>query len=151
MASQYSRTYLDHSGENSTLQMWLRQITAANFDAVSAEITALAGSVDALSDGTVVRVRTMSNSLALPNVAPALATAQREMKWRVDFVDETNGKHGSFEIPIAKQSLAGSQDRVADITVAPWAAFVTAAETVGRTIDGNTFAITAITMVGRNL
>lgn len=151
MPSRYTRSYWDNSRERSAFSTGIIQMNAANFDAVTTQLATLGAALDALSAGTPTGTATQSNSVALPNAPPAEGTAQRETKWRVDYIDQTNGKRGSVEIPISDNSLLIGTDRVPSLGVAPWDAFVAAYEAVGRTVDGNTLVVVDIVRVGRNL
>lgn len=153
MASQYTRSYVDKTDEKSATSIWIRQMTAANFDDTATLLAALGTAMDGVTLGAPIRTVTQSNSLALPNsFLDADTGAQRELKVMVIFRDDTNGKLSRIEIPTADPSLfAGGTDTVPAGGAGPFGALETALEAIGRSVDGNTITVLKHVLVGRNL
>lgn len=114
-----------------------------------ANASALLAAAAALSLGTVGRTTLVIDTLLDPgsDVRPTDENAQKEIRYRVGFTDDDNGKKYSFTIPCADLSLkdAGTEDVPLDGTEA--AAFVTAFEANGRTELGNTLTVNSIKFV----
>lgn len=153
MPSMYSLTVLDNSKESSTLRVAITPVTALNFDAVNTAIDALKTAVDGVSTGALASERRISADTFITRVPPIATDAQRENKWLVEYEDTTTHRVYRNEIPCADLSLltAGS-DKIPDLAVAPWAAFVTAWEAVVRApATGNATNVLSVEFVGKRL
>lgn len=151
--SRFARTYVDESGELSTVDFAIREMTAASIATLLTELATLGSAIDQLSAGTLRKSQALQDSSAFAGAAPTDPNAQRERKWRVDFQDTVTGRFGKVEIPVAfvnsSVKLPGTDQ--ADFSAASWTAFISAFETTARSIDGNTVNVTGATLVGRNL
>jgi len=146
-------SFRDFSEERSTVDFAIVDLTAGNIAANLTAFDTVAAAIDGVTLGTLATRRLVAVDEVVSSVIPANPFAQRELKWLVRYTDTVNGKSGSLEIPTADPTgimVAGTDRMDLSITGTP-TALVTALETNGRTVDGNTFNITGIFLVGRNL
>lgn len=151
MTSSATLKALDYGAEATRFGFKMVQLTAANFDAQVALLTALQGAVDAvvlgLFDGKTL------NAVDVP-VGPKATDvdAQRESKWRVTYTDDvTPLGNGSFEIGMPDLSLLVAGEGIMNITAGAGAALVTAIENAVISRQGNAVTVTKIAHVGRNI
>ena len=149
--ASYFRTFTDYDGERSTMQVRAALLTAANFDAQAALAATLGSSIAAITNGVVYRYG-YGNSFDVSPLPSADPTAQREMKWLVQYHGTTDLKSYRVEIPTVDFSVLDPNDRahaeIGDAGVVD--AFVTAFEAYVKADDGNGVAIDEMTLVGRN-
>lgn len=157
MPSRASISYIDHSRERSSVSVEGIDITAANFDAQDAMVTALENAIAAVTLGN--RVQTLHGNLDLGTKdPPADPEAGREEKWLVSYIDDTNPTRVlTCELPcpdITDSTLraANSDDWDPDDAGGKWAAFVTAFENFVRApFTGSAVTVQKVTRVGRRL
>lgn len=151
--SRFARTYEDESSELSVMDFRIREMNASTIAALLTELAALGTAIDDLSSGTLRKSQAMQDSSTFGTPNPVDPNAQRERKWRVEFIDTVNGKSGKVEIPVAfvdaNVKVPGSD--LADMSDTKWIAFVTAFEATARTVDGNVLEVQRAVLVGRNL
>lgn len=160
--------FVDYSDENSNTSVHVGSVTALSLPGLLTDIAAFIAAIDAITIGTVRDDTLIAYSTNRSSVAPTDPNAQRERKWLVTYTDNTPffdpgpnlipnagyGKIFTFAIPTAALALAGvlvpSTD-LANLTVAPMPAFVTAFQTLARSPYGGSVLVKSITAVGRNL
>lgn len=151
--SRFAQTYIDFSGEKSTVDFPIRPMTAATIAAVLTELATLGTAIAGLSSGVLVKSIATQDNTNLGGALPTDPNAQRERKWLVRFQDLTTLRYGQVEIPVAEVSstllLPGTDQ--ADLSAAEWVAFIGAFETTARSIDGNAVNVLTAKLVGRNL
>jgi len=150
--SQHSRTYLDYSGEKSSLHFNVTALTAGNFVAVNGDIVDIGLAIADLTLGAFAGFRTTSEFSSSNPTPPTDPYAQRELKWLINYRDVTTGELYSMEIPAADltDNLLAGTDK-ADLTSTDWAAFVTAFEAAAKSPVGNAVEVVSAFVVGRNL
>lgn len=144
-------TYADYTGEKSSFNVNAAVLTAANFDAQMALKTAFLAAVGNVVIGRLLSVDVYNETLDAVS-APNEPTAQVELGWRVDYVDDTTFRKQSVTIAAPLMSLLDANDRAhaeigdgADVDdfIAAWEAYAV-------TKDGNAPTVSEITLVGRN-
>lgn len=155
MPSQGSFHFSDYSDEKSTVTFTYEQATAGNFDAIVGHI---AGALNALQDLTLGNINKTTFVAQVNNVdlGPAgTPSAQRELKWLLEFEDNVTGGRFQREVPTADIVAAGlliTNSDVADFTAAEWVALKTALDgNVRNNTTGNTATLTGARLVGRNI
>lgn len=148
----FSVTYIDHSDEKSTAKGNMGPITALTIAGFLTQFGALKAAMEDLSLGVMIQDSWTGDVTKYNSVRPADPNAQRERKWRVDYMDNVNFAIHQFEIPVAKaagQVIAGTD--FADLSTAEWVAFKTAFEAMFKSPDGNAVTLQGAHLVGRNL
>lgn len=152
LASQYSLSLLDFSGEKSVVQWSGAEITGAAFD-VTAWKTAQDTIADAIMDLTdCTRGKEQFSSIAQQGAEtlPAIATAQREVGLRIFYQDDTTGKKYHLTIPGPQvEDYPDSGTDEIDITTGDMAVFVTQFEAAAESEAGNSVTVYAARLVGR--
>lgn len=157
MADRYSMTLRDYDREPSTFGFAQEEVTAANFDTISAEALAVQQAVAGVSLGVVANEQTVINrgtSLG----APTDQAAQREIKWFCQMLDTSEAKLFDFEVPCADTSLLQNNDSylvkygniVGNDTGGEITAFRDAIQDLYRSPYGNTATLYNMYLVGRN-
>jgi hypothetical protein len=148
-------TFADYSDEKSTVEFTYDQATAANFDAIVGHIS---GALNALEDLTLGNVNKTTFVAQVNDVdlGPAgTPSAQRELKWLLEFQDSVTGGRFQREVPTADIVTAGlliPNSDVADLTATEWVALKTALDgNIRSNTTGNTATLTGARLVGRNL
>ena len=148
---RYSRTLKDYDGEETTIGVHCADLNAGN---IATEITAQANfgaAINDISTGSLQRIK-YGNQVISNQVPPTDKWSQRELKWRVDFVDDVNGEPGWFTIGTADASILNpANKKVMDITNAAVIAFITAMEAYVLSKDGNAVSFVQGLLVGRNV
>lgn len=100
------RTYLDHDGDKSTVSFEGIDMTAGNFDAQVTEQNALITALDAVTLGTPVQ--TVRNAVVVDVVAapPVNPFAQTNIRWVIEYTNDTSGRKYTTSVPTADLSLA---------------------------------------------
>lgn len=146
-------TYLDASSEKSTMSFNFGAITAASLPGFLTQFGAFRTAVNAISIGTLVADQWVGDKTKYSNVVPSDKDAQRERKFLVVFEDVTTLALYRMEVPCADYALTdlfdGSTDMV-DLTQTEIAAFISAFETLCKTVEGNAVNVVSIRGVGRN-
>jgi len=153
MATKNTFTINDFSNEKSNFGVTSITANAGNLAAQQTAAAALAGAIEDLTIGELVK-QTMSLVILDTPAIPSSPYAQRELKWLVTYVGDSSGKEFQAEIaaPDITDNVVGNSD-VADLASTDWAAFVTAFESYVRSPDNGTETVTVIRarVVGRNI
>jgi len=149
-ASQISLNQIDYSSEKTSTKMWVPTVTGATLDALSVLANLWRTAIEAVSLCNEVSL-TMSLDLnTASGAAPTNVLAQREFIIRVFYVDDTNGRTGSFTIPGPDLSLLTVVGDEVDLTDGgEMAAIVTATEDLCSR-DENPITVTRAIVTGRN-
>lgn len=113
MAVKYNYTYLDHSGEKSSVSFYTDDIDGAgtNWGALNTRLGSLQSFVDAITLATAASRQILAVNEQLSNTPPANAFAQRELGLRFTMSD-TGGHKSSFTIPapdLSALTMAGDE------------------------------------------
>jgi len=157
MASRYTASWVDNSGEPSSTTLYLKQITSANFDNTVGNTTPgqslydLRVALAALSRCNFTSHNIQAVQILEQGTLPADRDAQREIKVRFDYVD-TAGFKGSFTVPAPNLDVFGQtgSDQI-DLDEVAVAAFVTAIEAHCSSRFDNDITILRGVVVGRNI
>lgn len=146
-------TYRDASGELSNMTVHNGAITAVSIAGFLTDFGDLKTAVDALVIGQLATEMWVGDKSLVSRDLPASDYAQRENKWLVTYEGDTSHKLFQIEIPTADAALRNQNNDDIDITAAPFAAFVTAFETIARSPDSDveTVTVRGMKFVGRNL
>jgi len=147
----YTRSLKDYDGETTTFRVRAAQLNAGN---IAAQITLQSNLGTAINDmvlGALNRI-TYGNEVDTPVIASDEPTAQRELKWLIQYHDETTGEKLTAELGTANPARldpnARSQAEIGD--GAEVDAFVTAFEAYVLSDAGNAVVVDRIVLVGRN-
>lgn len=155
MPSKIQFSYRDYSDEASNVEFTLAQGTAANFDALVAQKDAIRTALQGVTLGNIEYERFIAQVNDVDNGPAGTPSAQREMKWLLEFVDDVNGGRFTREIPTADIVTAGllvANTDLADLSAAAWVAVKAAVDGIIRNnATGNTGTLVAARLVGRNL
>jgi hypothetical protein len=119
---------------------------------LDAAITSLFNAIDGVCIGSLVKstLVTRTDKDAGTSTRPASSAAQKEVRFKVFFTDDTNSKKGSFEIPCADLSLLSGGSDVLDITAGAGLTLVTQVEANVLSIDGNAITVDRVELYTRN-
>lgn len=158
MAGKVTYSYLDAGGERSTTSFNIPTLTNANTDGIigaSGDVDDLRDGIAGVTLGQIASVKVLardSDQSSTPATAPE---AQRELKWLVEYSDDTTGQVYQAEIPcpdITDATLYNqAPTKEIDLTDAAWVTFVTAFEALVLSADGNAVTVLGGRLVGRNL
>jgi hypothetical protein len=151
MSSRMSITYIDYSGEKSTISFNCVALSPGNVAAQETLLIALAAAIAPCVLGNKVKTEIVYAATTPDNTPASDEGAQRELKWLVRYTDNVNGKVGRLEIPTAEGAthLVSNSDLALD--TGEMGALRTAIEAVVRSVDGNAITVLDIHIVGRNL
>jgi len=146
-------TINDYSNEKSSFSVTSITANAGNLAAQQTAAAALAGAIEDLTIGELVKQQMSLVILDTPAI-PTNPYAQREIKWLVSYIGDASGKIFQTEIaaPDVTDNLSGNSD-TADLSSDDWVAFVTAFESYVRSPDNGTETVTVLgaKLVGRNI
>jgi hypothetical protein len=152
MASLYGQAAIfvtDYDGEKTTIQLRGVSLTAANLVAQTALIANAAAYLTGITLGTI-------NGYSLSTIVrnnvdrPALAAAQRELKWLVQYHDSVTLERGAFTLPCADTAKLDSDHRpYALMSDAVVQLFITQIQGYMRSAAGNPIVIDTLKLVGR--
>lgn len=150
MASKLTLTTRDYSDETSTTSYEGVDLTAGNFAAQNALMTALA---DAQQDLQIGHVFGDTRQASVSQISGVVGSpyAQREMKWLVSFTDDVTGEKHSIEIPAPALSFLNPGTDVIDMTGTEALAYKAAFEAYYRVNGVNAVTLNTLRLVGRNL
>jgi len=153
VATTNTFTINDYSNEKSTFGLTSVTVNAGNLATQQTAAAALAGAVDNLTIGELVKQVQTLVILDTPAI-PDSPYAQRELKWLVSYVGNTSGKVFQCEIaaPDITDNVVVNTDQ-ADLASSDWDDFVTAFEAYVKSPDNGTEAVTVLgaRLVGRNI
>jgi hypothetical protein len=147
----YTRSLKDYDGETTTFRVRSADLNAGN---IATQITLQANLGAAINDmvlGALNKI-TYGNDVLTPVVASDDPSAQRELKWLVNYHDTITGKKLRAELGTADTARldpnARGQAQIGD--GAEVDAFVTAFEAYVLSDAGNAVEVDSIILVGRN-
>lgn len=146
-------SFKDYEGETSKVQLAGLDMTAGNFAAEAAKITALLAAIQGLTMGQIQNIQVAAYDTKYAPATPASKQAQREQKWVVQYYDDTTFDQYTVELPVADLSLLDgtAQDGTVDKTAQAWTDFVTAFEAYVQSPKGHGVVVTDAYHVGRSL
>lgn len=147
-----SLSFLDYSGERSSMTFHFPAVTALNIADFLADFGDLRTATEAISLGSLVGDSWTGDTTKYDAAPPTDVNAQRERKFLVIYQDTVNLALYRLEIPVADFTgrLVDDTDLV-DLTNTEVAAWITAAEVLVRSPEGNTINVLEMRAVGRNL
>ena len=153
MATQNTFTINDYSNEKSTFGLTSITANAGNLAAQQTAAAALAGAVEDLTIGKLVKQVQSLVILDDPST-PTSPYAQRELKWLVTYQAVDTGKLFQCEIaaPDVTDNVLPNTD-IADLSSTDWDAFVTAFVSYVRSPENGTENVIVVgaRLVGRNI
>lgn len=142
----------DYGGEEGTFGVRATILDAANFDAQATLRNAFIDAVEDISLGLLGGYN-YGNHVLTTLSNPAAEEAQRELKWLVQYHDNSTLQSYWFEVPCADPAQLDPNDRahanIGDAGVVD--AFVAAAEAYILSPTGGSITIDEITLEGRNV
>ena len=155
MPSVYRPTFIDHSGEKPSTQIYLPALSSANFDGVAGNgvgdnVGDLRLAIAAVTLCNFVKHQVTGVVYTDLNVKPANAQAQAEIRLRIDYTDDVNGRSGYFTIPGPNLALfAQSGSDIIDPDEVAVAALFAAVEANAVSRDDNPITVQQGVIVGR--
>lgn len=142
----------DYDGEPTRFRFFIATITGANHDAQLANVQEVQDAVNGVSLATFNGKKVATVDISASGSA-ATKAAQREIKWRVRYVDNTDPiGDGSFEIGAADTDLLGAGGSgLMDVSAGAGATLVTELEENLVSRLGNAITVQEIKLVGRNI
>lgn len=153
MATKVTIRYLDRSGEATSWSIEGVDLSSANYDAQETLIDNMRTAAAAILNGTLNRT-TISTITDGSSALPSDVAAQRELKIRLTYADNVNGRlfNAHLPCPDMAHAAAGTGTDVWDITETEFAAFVTAFEAYARAPGtGNAVTVQGARLVGRRV
>ena len=153
MATKITYAYIDHSNERSSWSIEGVDLSSANYDAQKTLWEQLRTAAAALLSGTLNKT-TISTIDDGSSAVPADSAAQRELKLRVTYADNVNGRkfHTAMPCPDLSHVLNVASTDIWDHTSGDGAAFATAFEAYVRAPGtGNAVTVTQLKTVGRRV
>lgn len=150
MPGKLNMSFLDYSGEVSTVGVHLVTLTAGNFAAQDTVMDNLVSAISGVSLGNLQKDARLAEETKFAVGNPANAFAQRELKWLVRCRD-ANGNPAGFEIPCADLSLLSPNTDKLDVTTAEGIALVAAIEAGAKSNDGEALIFVEAVVVGRSI
>lgn len=150
MPGKLTLTFVDYSGETSTVGIHFPTLTGGNFDTQNGLMNDLQDAIEGVSIGNLQKDTRLAveQKFAVSNAVNPFA--QRELKWLVRAVD-ANGNNVGFEIPCADLALLSPNTDKLDITTPEGAALVAAINAGARSNDGETVTFVEAVVVGRSI
>lgn len=160
MAQHYAIwTILDYSDETSPLKLYNGAITVTSLPGYVTDLGSFRTLTQNLVLGTVSKEQWVGDSTMISQVRPTDADAQRERKGLVTYKGNTTNKLYTLTIPTIRTKTSGGASLIIpgtdlyNLTLAPVAPWVAGFESLARTPDDDTEAVTVqqIRLVGRNI
>lgn len=154
MGDHYSIfTLLDNSDESASAKIYNGAVTAVSIAGFLTEFGQMKATIDTITRGTMQKEQWVGDNTLLSNVRPVDQNAQREIKWKVNYIDTVTQKKYHVTLPTADPTgrmIAGTD--LADMANADIAAFVTRFNSFARCPDNDTNAVSVVSiqLVGRN-
>jgi len=147
-----SVSMLDYSNERSTVKVRIDQVTAGNYTAQAAAVSALATAIGGITLGNIASRILTAEETFVTRTPPTDPAAQRETKWLVRSEDTVTHEIVRHEIPTANTALltAGS-DFVNVFPTGVLADFKTAWEAAVVSKMGNPVTLISLELVGKRL
>lgn len=156
MASFFTRgsltmTFKDAANKPSSQRLTMPKITAANFTAQQTAADTMEGVTETMSDGVIVQYTHGNRNQNINPVAPS-GDVFRSKKIAVSFVDTTNGRKYTTQIPIRKAGLtylAGT--KILDPSVDPTLTYIADFILYVTSEDENPVNVSQLRAVGRDI
>lgn len=154
MAGKMTFTLLDHSNEQSTVQLYTPDLDGTNIgqytdDNLGGHLGDMRLAISGLTEMNHLRRSVVALQLVDAASLPANASAQRERKALITFRDLVTAKLYSLTIPGFNMVGAEAGTDILDIDVPQWVAFRTAFEANHRSELGNNIQMISAKHVGR--
>lgn len=155
MPAIYRPTFIDHSGEKASTQIYLPVLTGANYDAtagngVGNNVGDLRLAIAAVTRCNFVKHQVTAVTYTDLNEKPANPDAQIETRLRIDYTDNVNGRAGFFTIPApALDVFAQIGSDIIDPDEVSVAALFAAIEANAVSRDDNAITVQQGVIVGR--
>lgn len=149
-----SLTYMDHTGERSSMQFNFGAITPTSLAGFLSQFGDLRNATNAITLGTLVADQWVGDRTVYSNTRPTDPNAQRERKFLVIYEDTVTLARYRIEIPTADYSLVTFGPNGDDIilpTSGPVKTWIDAFEALCRSPEGNPVNVIAMKGVGRNV
>jgi hypothetical protein len=101
MAGKVTRTYQDYTGEKSSLQVYIVDLTAGNIAATLTAMDVFTAAVDAVTLGNPIKNTVIAQEEVTGSGNAGSAFAQRESKWLCTYRDDVTNDIYTAEIPCA--------------------------------------------------
>ncbi len=150
MPAKLDLTFLDHSGETSTVGIHFPTLTAITFTAENDLMDDLVAAIQGVSIGNLMKDSRKAAETKFAVSPPANEYAQRELKWLVRCRD-SNGNASGFEIPCANLTIRSPGTDKMDTTSPEGAALVAAVNAGARSNDGEALTFVEAVVVGRSI
>lgn len=150
MPGKLNLTYVDYSGETSTVGIHFPTLTAGNFAAQETLMDDLVTAINGVSLGNLQKDARHADEQKFAVSNAVNPFAQRELKWLVRCRD-ANGNPAGFEIPCADLALLSPNTDKLDITTPEGAALVAAINAGARSNDGEVLTFVEAVVVGRSI
>jgi len=151
MPGFYKRGLSDFDDESGSVQVYATELSAANMAAELVKQANFGAAINDMSLGDLQEIR-YGNFVASNSPNSMDKANQREIKWRVDYLDLINGRPGYFTIPCAKVTLLSTIARgEADVLDQDVIDFIAATEAYVLSRDAHAITVTKIWLVGRNI
>lgn len=145
--SSVAVTFRDYDRELGTVQAWVTDLTAANFDAQATARASFITGLRAISIGEYAQSKAVAATVVASADPASSTTAQRETKWLVRYHD-TNGYKFQMEIPCADPSKLATNSEFMNDTAK--GSFATPFEAyVKSPYDGSDVTLDSLQLVGR--
>lgn len=147
-------TYRDFGSEIGSMSLHVEEIAAggANYDAIIADIDAIASALLAITLCTEAGNGLTQENDPDSDTVPASAFAQRELGLRVFLVDDVNGRKSHFTVPgpdLANLTIFDGTDLVDLADAGIMASLVTVIEAGAISADANAVSVLRAVIVGR--
>lgn len=144
------RTYVDASGETSTVTAHVELYDGDNIVTQNTAVNALWSAIDGIS---IMEAEGYGwgNRYSMVPIAISSKFAQRETKWLVLFHDAVTNDSYKMEIPGADLALTGEDGATLPLDTGPGATFKAAFEAVVLSKSGNATVVDRVYHVGRNI
>jgi len=156
MQPSMNLTFVDNSGEKSTVRFPIVDVTTANIETMKAQsffpiAQSIAKAIADISLCTPIKSQISLDPALYPDTRPESMYAQRELGLLVEMQDVVTSKRSHFTVPGVDWEAIGlpGSDRV-DETAAGWTELVTRVELYVQSEDGNAVTVTGGRLVGRN-
>lgn len=150
MPGKLNMSFIDYSGEVSTVGVHFPTLTDVNFAAQNGLMDDLVAAIEGVSIGNLQKDARLAVETKFAVGNPANAFAQRELKWLVRCRD-ANGNPSGFEIPCADLALLSPNTDKMDVSAGAGLALVTAIEAGARSNDGEALTFVEAVVVGRSI
>lgn len=143
----------DYSDETSTTKLHFGAVTAISIAGLLTQWGNFKTAMGNIILGVIGREQLVMDNTVLSNDSPTDSNAQVELKFMFTYEGDTSKKKFRFEVPTPDTSKVLPGTDIVDITDTDVAAFITAAEALGRSPDSDTetITITDVRLVGRNI